>query len=174
MTRRIVTGHDARGNAIIVSDDPSPPRIAGAPGVAMRFDELWATESTPTVPGSADITPDIASLLPGPGATRFRTVLFPPDAERADTTPEQLVAFMASAPGFPEVMEPDRPGMHTTDTVDYGIVISGEIDLELDDGLEVHMVAGDCVVQNGTRHAWHNRTDSPTVMAFIMIGARRA
>jgi quercetin dioxygenase-like cupin family protein len=64
--------------------------------------------------------------------------------------------------------------MHTTDTIDYEVVISGEVWLELDDGAEVHLHPGDTVVQNGTRHAWHNKTDEPCVLAVALIGARRS
>ena len=71
-------------------------------------------------------------------------------------------------------MEPDHPGMHTTDTVDLDIVLSGEVWLELDDGAEVHLQAGDCVIQNGTRHVWHNRTEEPARMFAALIGATRA
>jgi mannose-6-phosphate isomerase-like protein (cupin superfamily) len=63
--------------------------------------------------------------------------------------------------------------MHMTDTVDYGIVLSGEIWLELDDGAKVHLKPGDCVVQNGTHHAWRNRGSVPCLMAFVMIGTKR-
>jgi quercetin dioxygenase-like cupin family protein len=68
-------------------------------------------------------------------------------------------------------MEPDHPGMHTTQTVDIGIVQSGQVWLEVDDGNEVQLRAGDYVIQNGTRHAWRNRTDEPCVMTFVIIGA---
>ncbi len=68
------------------------------------------------------------------------------------------------------VMEPDNPGMHTTRTIDYGIILSGEIDLELDEG-EVHLAAGDVVVQRGTRHAWRNRSEEPCRVAFILISS---
>jgi len=77
-------------------------------------------------------------------------------------------------PGLTEVLEPDHPGMHTTLTVDFEVVLSGEIVLELDDGAEVTLKTGDTVVQNGTRHAWHNRGDVPAVIAVGIIGARRA
>jgi quercetin dioxygenase-like cupin family protein len=63
--------------------------------------------------------------------------------------------------------------MHTTDTVDYGIVLEGEVWLELDDGQQIHLHPHDVVVQNGTRHAWRNRSDKPVRMAFVLIGARR-
>jgi quercetin dioxygenase-like cupin family protein len=76
-------------------------------------------------------------------------------------------------PGFIAHHEPEHPGMHTTDTVDFEYVISGEVWLELDDGVEVQLQAGDTVVQNGTRHAWHNKSSEPCHMVTILIGARR-
>jgi quercetin dioxygenase-like cupin family protein len=70
-------------------------------------------------------------------------------------------------------MEPAHPGMHTTDTVDFDVVISGEVWLELDDGAEVRLGPGDCVVQNGTRHRWHNRASRPCVIAVALLGMTR-
>ena len=69
--------------------------------------------------------------------------------------------------------EPDAPGMHTTDSIDFDYVISGEVWLELDDGEEVHLRAGDTVVQNGTRHAWRNKRSVPCSIVVCFIGARR-
>ena len=69
--------------------------------------------------------------------------------------------------------ERDNPGFHTTDTVDYGVVVRGEMTLELDDGQKVHLKQGDCVIQNGTRHAWRNRSDRPATILFVLIGAKR-
>ena len=68
-------------------------------------------------------------------------------------------------------MEPDAPGMHTTDTIDFEVVLDGEVWLELDDGVEVHLRAGDTVVQNGTRHAWRNHGDTTARLAVFLIGA---
>jgi quercetin dioxygenase-like cupin family protein len=91
---------------------------------------------------------------------------FDPEAFRAE--------YSQKAPGLAHSMEHEDAGMHTTLTVDYGVVLSGEITLELDDGAAVDLVPGDCVVQNGTRHAWRNRsTTTPCVMAFILLGATR-
>src|SRR5262249_40429043 len=96
------------------------------------------------------------------------------------TTPEDLdipaaiEELMAALPGLAEAMEPDNPGMHTTDTVDFDVVMSGEVWLELDDGGEVHLKAGDCVVQNGTRHGWSNRTSKPCTIAVALLGMVRA
>ena len=65
------------------------------------------------------------------------------------------------------------PGMHTTDTIDYGIVVRGEMTLELDDGKMVHLRQGDCIVQNGTRHRWRNPLPEPCLMAFVSVGGKR-
>ena len=71
-------------------------------------------------------------------------------------------------------MEPDAPGMHTTATIDFEVVLDGEVWLELDDGVEVHLRPGDTVVQNGTRHAWRNHGDTTARLAVFIIGAHHA
>ena len=76
-------------------------------------------------------------------------------------------------PGAAEYMEEDNLGMHTTDTIDFEYIISGEVWLELDDVKEVLIKAGDTVVQNGTRHAWHNKGSEPCRMLICLIGAHR-
>ena len=88
-------------------------------------------------------------------------------------TEEALNEVDQKLPGFVEHLELDNPGMHTTDSVDYGIVIAGEVFLELDNGEERLLTAGDCVVQNGTRHAWRNRSDKTVTIAFVLLGADR-
>jgi quercetin dioxygenase-like cupin family protein len=88
-------------------------------------------------------------------------------------TPDVMATMNERLPGLLDAMEPDHPGMHTTDTIDFDIVLSGDVWLELDDGAEVKLSTGDCVIQNGTRHAWHNRSNAPTTMASALIGARR-
>src|SRR5262249_36757789 len=85
-----------------------------------------------------------------------------------------LSELQAKLPGMLEVLEPNEPGMHTTDTVDMVVILSGEAVLELDEGKEVTVRAGDCVVQNGTRHRWHNRSNVPCVTAVAMVGALRS
>jgi quercetin dioxygenase-like cupin family protein len=70
-------------------------------------------------------------------------------------------------------LEEAEQGTHQTDTVDFDVVLSGEVWLELDGGAEVRLGPGDCVIQNGTRHAWHNRANEPCVMAVAMVGATR-
>jgi mannose-6-phosphate isomerase-like protein (cupin superfamily) len=116
--------------------------------------------------------PEAPLYFPPLGGFRFAFFSLPPAGQRAD--PGAVLADMrARLPGLAEVLERDHPGMHTTDTVDVDLVVSGEVWLELDDGAEVLLRAGDCVVQNGTRHAWRNRSSEPCVIAVALIGARR-
>ena len=102
-------------------------------------------------------------------------VRFPPDSvfrdpgfDAAAADAEQRVA----SPGIPELIEPGNPGMHTTPTVDYGVVLAGEVWLELDDGALTCLRPGDTVVQNGTRHAWRNLSGEPATLAVVMVGAQ--
>jgi mannose-6-phosphate isomerase-like protein (cupin superfamily) len=172
--RRIVTGRDRAGKAIIAQDGV-PPRVVTTetlPGLALV--EVWATDTTPDLPGVAiDLTTTMKSFVPGPGGTRFRIVQFPGVSTRAFDQEAFRREYLIKAPGLAEAMELQDPGMHTTDSVDYGVVISGEITLELDDGATVSLKQGDCVVQNGTRHAWRNGSPTPCVMAFVLVGATR-
>jgi mannose-6-phosphate isomerase-like protein (cupin superfamily) len=175
--RRVVTGLDAAGRAVVVSDGP-PPRshdFVRIPemGTAM----LWTTAPGAPLPlDGADPTPSALSQLPLPGGTCFLIVQFPPDAgyaapgfDAAAADAEQRLA----APDLAQQFEPDNPGMHTTDSVDYVVVMAGEVWLELDDGQRTRLRAGDTVVQNGTRHAWRNLGSEPVTLAVVQVGARR-
>jgi mannose-6-phosphate isomerase-like protein (cupin superfamily) len=105
--------------------------------------------------------------------------VFPPDSEyaRAQQAGVDLADawadFRRQVPGLDESFDDTEMGMHTTQTVDYDIVLSGEIWLEVDDGQKVLLEPGDFVIQNGTRHAWRNLGDSDCVMACVMVGARQ-
>jgi mannose-6-phosphate isomerase-like protein (cupin superfamily) len=174
--RRIVTGHRADGTAVVVADGP-PPRghdfvhIAG-----MSETVVWVTEAgAPIAFDGADPTLG-AGDFPDPGGTRFSIVRFPPDAVYAEAAFDgeaALAEHRRVSPRLAEVFEADAPGMHTTETVDYAIVLEGEIWLELDNDELVHLARGDVVVQNGTRHAWRNRTSEPATVAFVNVGAER-
>ena len=99
----------------------------------------------------------------------------PQSEVRRDQIDEKLMAkeLEEKMPGAHKYFEPDNPGMHTTDTIDFVYVISGEVWLELDNGEEVHLKLGDTVVQNGTRHAWRNKGTEPCQMVVCIIGAHR-
>jgi mannose-6-phosphate isomerase-like protein (cupin superfamily) len=175
--RRIVTGHSPEGKAIVASDGPlvrvSRPEFR--PGQA--FGSIWATDYGMTaVPGSEDPTPRITTYVPPEGGTRLVQVIIPPDSDPVPpgVTAEQALAWRREhLPGLAEAMEPEGRGMHTTDSVDYDIIMSGELWLELDDGVQVHLKPGDIVIQTGTRHAWRNKGNVPCVMYSVLVGTPR-
>jgi len=170
--RRVVTGHDARGRSVIVSDGPSP-HVLTIPGrTDFGLTNLWITDGAPASnAGNADVAARPVVLEPPPNGTIFRIVEFPPD--RAPGGFDRAAAFKAMGAGH--AMDPDasrHPGMHKTDTVDYALVLSGDIWALMDEG-ETLLRAGDTLVQRGTNHAWSNRSESPCLVAFILVSARR-
>ena len=106
--------------------------------------------------------------------SRFVFFTVPPNSHKLPENTDLAVAFgelQEKLPGLAEVMEPMNPGMHTTETVDFDVILSGEVYLKLDDRVETLLKAGDCVVQNGTRHGWHNRSSQNCVVAVAIVGA---
>lgn len=172
--RRVVTGV-RNGRSVFLSDGPPANGhvYAGIPGFTTSV--VWATSGPPDLPlGGEEPAPPGVTITPAPGDTRLMIVTLPPDAVFAgpEFDPAQAAEEQAQhLPGLAECFEAEDPGMHATLSVDYGVVVDGEIWLELDDGAEVHLKQGDTVVQGGARHAWRNRSDRPTTMAFILIGA---
>ncbi|MEZ0236596.1 MAG: cupin domain-containing protein [Methylophilaceae bacterium] len=174
--RRAIVGHDAAGRSIVLEDRDAPRVVdfTSLPGFTSGL--LWATEGTPSVDVTTDTTMAIRSFVPAPGGTRLVMVKFPPDSVmgRADFDAAAFGAeCLRESPGLAETFELDHPGMHTTDTIDYDIVLEGEITLELDDKREVLLRRHDVAVQHGTRHAWRNRSNQPATMLFVLIGATR-
>ena len=148
--RRIVTGHDAKGRAVVAADEtfdaaPSPAR----PGISRV--EVWSTDRMPV-----DNSEGEAGDAQRAGfVKRYNYV------GSGQGTVIRVTEFAPGAPKF----------MHRTETVDYAILLSGECDLELDDGKIVHMKPGDICVQRGTMHAWVNTGSVPAVFAFVLIDA---
>lgn len=172
-TRRVVTGRDADGKSVFVSDEAVEP-ITPALVPGFEFLTLWGNDATPSLPTDGT-KPPYVTYFPPTGGFRFALFTIPPGTETMAADIDIMAAlaeFDEKLPGMSAVMEPDHPGMHTTDTVDVGFVLSGEVYLELDDGAEVHLKAGDSVVQNGTRHAWHNRSDAPCTIVVALFGAQ--
>ena len=172
--RRVVTGHKSDGKAIIASDTEID-------GIALElmpdfeFHRLWGADETLTFPDNGS-KPCIQTYFPPVGGFRFGLFTVPPMSTLPATDldlEKALKEFEEKLPGMAAHMELDNPGMHTTDTVDFCYIISGEIWLELDDGEEVQLKAGDTVVQNGTRHAWRNRSSELCKMVVCLIGANR-
>lgn len=173
--RRVVTGRTPEGRSVFVSDEEiSPVTLDLLPGAA--FHRLWGADRPAQLP-SDGAQPPIPGYFPPLGGYRFGLFTVGPDSVSlpADLDiPAAFAEIQQKLPGLAEVLELDHPGMHTTDTIDYEIVISGEVWLELDDGQEVRLKPGDTVIQNGTRHAWRNRTSEPCVLAVTLIGANPA
>jgi quercetin dioxygenase-like cupin family protein len=141
--RRVVTGHDERGKAHVVSDGVMTNILRRRPGYESTV--VWSTESLPADnSGSWDgVGHDVGNTVPH-GAV-LRVVRYEPGV---------------------------APRTHRTDSIDYAIIVSGEIDMQLDDNEEVHVGAGDVVIQRGTIHNWINRGTEPCVIAFVLLGAR--
>ena len=140
--RRVVTGHDADGRAVVTIDD----RLTGQPSrerVSARV--IWTTESFPVDNTGSEDQSRRQTGTTLPNGTVFRIVEFGPGCE---------------------------PRVHRTDSIDYAVIMSGEIDMELDDGKVVHLAAGDVLVQRGTIHNWVNRGSQPCQIAFILIDAK--
>jgi mannose-6-phosphate isomerase-like protein (cupin superfamily) len=171
--RRVVTGHTAEGKARVASDtEVDALTLTLLPG--MEFHRLWGADVAPTFPDDGSPYPSV-NYFPPAGGFRFGLFTVPPDG--AVTAMPALETILEEAeeklPGLVGHLEPEHPGMHTTDTIDFEYIVSGEIWLELDDGIEVHLKAGDTVVQNGTRHAWRNKSSEPCQMVVCLIGAHR-
>jgi len=139
--RRVVTGHDERGVSVFASDGPVP-MVRTAPDGAL-FCEIWSTDAMPAPIAAAEPDPTLTPVTvpPGPNGTKIRINVFPPG-----------------------VVSP----VHRTQSVDYGIVLDGEVVLVLDDN-ETTLRAGDVVVQRGTSHRWENRSGQTARMAFILV-----
>ena len=171
--RRVVTGHDPAGKAVFVSDDVvAPVTMALLPG--SEFHRLWGFDSTVTFPDDGS-RPSGEQYFPPVGGARFAFFTIPPDGGAGAPADLDLGAALTELeqklPGLAKHLEVDNPGMHTTATVDYGVVLSGAAILELDDGAKVTLSVGDTYVQNGTRHRWSNTGAVPAVIAVVLIGA---
>jgi mannose-6-phosphate isomerase-like protein (cupin superfamily) len=165
----VATGHDANGKAVVLSDGACGNPIHFAAG--QDSTHVWLSRRVPAEFHEADPTAAYKALPPPAAGTAFRIVEFPP------TTPERIAQLTRTDVFADEAMTPgaqarSHPMMHRTDSIDYVIVMSGEIDMPMDDG-EMHMKAGDTMVQQGTDHAWVNRSGKPCIVAFATIGAAR-
>ena len=171
--RRVVTGKDENGKAVVVSD-AAATRVHARKELGVTNTMLWTTDAVPaSLSEAGDAANREIGVVPSPGGTIFRIVEFGPqkDVQVDFQTRRQIFARMGLAPEGPSNEHPRDPGMHRTRTVDYAVILSGEIDMLLDDS-EVHLEAGDVVIQRGTNHAWVNRGNEPCKIAFILLDAR--
>ena len=172
--RRVTTGHDAQGKAVVASDiDVDGIALTQLPGA--EFHRLWGADMPPRFPDDGS-PPAGRNYFPPLGGFRFMMFTVAPHStsRRAAADRQALATEMeASLPGLASHMEPNNPGMHTTDTIDFEYIIAGEVWLDLDDAAAVHLRAGDTVVQNGTRHRWRNEGAEPCRIVVFMVGTPR-
>ena len=146
--RRVVTGHDANGKAKVIVDDIAANERGGSTA-GQRNTLMWCTDAMPCAMPVGEDAEDMGArklgTYPPVNGTRFMIADYPPG---------------------------NIPRMHRTETVDYIIVLEGEIEMELDDGQTVTIRRGDVMIQRGTNHAWRNVSDKPCRMAFVLIDAQ--
>jgi mannose-6-phosphate isomerase-like protein (cupin superfamily) len=163
--RRIVTGHDAEGKSVVVIDGP-----------ATSFGAFWETRSAPADNKTAgDAAQSVHTLEPEASGSIFRYAVIPPEDPNISREEREAATAKAFAQMRAEHCRPDTsrdPGMHKTKTVDYVILLSGEVTLLLDRG-EVNLKPFDVVVQRGTNHAWKNNGKEPALIAAVLIDAAK-
>jgi quercetin dioxygenase-like cupin family protein len=174
--RRVVTGHNSEGRSCFISDGPAPnvfQRSAGSTVVT----EIWKTTSTPAdISDDRDPTAPPYRLIPPDDGSVLRIISYPPDRLRLAVLERERVNGADEATGRAAALDrgnPRHPGFHKTRSIDYAIVLSGEIYALMDEG-ETLLRQGDVLIQRGTNHAWSNRTDEPAVLAFVLIDAKPA
>ncbi len=172
--RRVVTGQREDGVSVFVEDREIegvvPPVLGGN-----RIWEMWGADAPPVLPTDGT-PPDRHGYFAPREGYRFGFFSIPPLSHQAPALADLDAAIAETErmlPGMTAAVT-DNEGMHFTDTIDFLIVISGEVHLDLDSGESRHLRAGDCVVQNGTNHAWYNRHPDETCLIFVaFIGAER-
>jgi mannose-6-phosphate isomerase-like protein (cupin superfamily) len=173
--RRVVTGHNAEGRSCFIMDGAPPHVYSRSPGSSI-VTELWETRSAPAAnTGDEDPTARPFRLPPPNNGTVFRIIVYPPDTERlAALQREHEAQGSEDVSGRASAMDRSgarHPGFHKTNSVDYAIVLSGEIYAMMDEG-ETLLRQGDVLVQRGTNHAWSNRSELPAVVALVLVDAK--
>jgi mannose-6-phosphate isomerase-like protein (cupin superfamily) len=157
--RRVVTGHTASGAAVVVSDGEVARIPIGEKGSATT--QIWSRDEPGRFPDDGS-QPPMSAAFPPPGGSAVAVMELAPEGD-------EFHEFVRTA--LQPWADPDEPGMHRTATLDYDVVLDGTVGLELDNGVEVTLKPGDVVVQNGTRHRWHNRGMTTARLLAVTIGA---
>lgn len=154
----------------MIAEDAASPAVTVAAHPGISFHRLWGTEGGVTVANTDD---GPMPYWPGETGTRCIVVRWAP-MHAVPQAPEPIEADFAELerllPGLGGAFDPERPGFHTTQTIDYGMCLDGEVTLIVDDGQAVRITPGTLVVQRGTSHAWENRSDNDAAMLFVQIG----
>ena len=167
--RRVVTGHRPDGRSTVLADGPAPNVKERAAGNASTL--LWVTDECPAdVSGAADRAARAIGVPPPQRGTIFRVAEFPPETGGDVRDNETVLRDFGIGPDVARGHPARHPAIHRTRSIDYVIVLEGEIDLLLDDG-EVHLSAGDVIVQRGTNHAWINRGKVVCRLGMVFVDA---
>ena len=174
MVRRVVTGHDENGKAIVLSDAPAPFTLTNPARPGYVSTDIWRTNATPTPVVSQHDEPTLGPRrqMPEKNGTVFRiNRVMPETSDITNMTPDaakKLFGALGNEQASTFHKNGRHPLMHRTETIDYVLILSGEIYCVLDD-TEVLLKAGDTMIQCGTNHAWSNRSNAPCDIAFILI-----
>ena len=173
--RRVVTGHDTKGKAVVLMDSDAPnARVRPATGLVSTL--LWVTDTTPAELSDRDNADREIGITPPLSGSILRILEIPPESSRSAAENAAIVEEMrrqqasGDASGIQRNPDHRHHGMHRTESVDYALILEGEIVMLLDDS-ETPLKTGDVVIMQGTYHAWANRSSKPCMMAFILIGA---
>jgi len=169
--RLVLTGHDAAGRSTFIADGPAPnvKEMSAMPGLALT--DLWETKGAPASnAGDGDAAARPVHLEPPKNGTILRIVEFPPDSAWRNRT-DGKDGFKSIGAGHVQDRQSADPMMHRTSTLDYAIVLEGEIYAVMDTG-EKLLRAGDVLVQRGTNHSWSVRTREPCIVAFVLVSAK--
>ena len=172
--RRVVTGQAEDGLTAVASDTEVAPILPPLlPGSA--FFDLWGADKIPSLP-DAGAKPAYRTWFPPDGGYRFSLITLPPDGAEPPLQMDRAEALAetdALLPGLMDVMDPQHPGWHSTDTIDLIYVVSGECVLKLDSGERVPLRTGDTLIQNGARHAWGNPGRFHCALLVVSLGVSR-
>lgn len=177
--RRVVAGIDTDGKSRVLTDGPAPRSVEfqTVPGLTAAL--IWSSQVGSTIPQGDEVVDHStdAGFAPNVGESLLVIATYPPDTSmmRADFDAAAFgEEFARLLPVLADTFEPTHPGVHRTDSIDYCVVLEGEITLELDDGQETLLRARDVVIQHGNRHAWRNKSNQPATMLFVLTGVQRA
>ena len=169
--RRVVCSIDAKGRSV-VSDDGPPPAVRPIHRPGFNSRNIWATYQAPAKLSDPDRSKEVPGLMPPVNGTVIKYIDFPPEGKQAqpaqtNSPPPNQERGLRRVPD-----SPIHPGMHETDTIDYAIVLSGEIVAIMDEG-ETLMKQGDVLIQRATSHAWANRSTEPCRVLFVLVDGPR-
>jgi len=170
LPQRIVTTQNEFGRStVLFNDHGAPPKVLTKAG-GLVLTELWETKASPADnTGDEDLARKEQKIEPDTAGSLFRLIEYPPDAIRLASM-DAIAHFDSMGVDVRQDVAKRHPGMHKTDTIDYAVIVRGEIYAVLDDK-EVLMKQGDCIVQRGTHHAWSNKSDEPCLIAFVLLSA---